>query len=120
MAKGEEGSEARESSSDQEMRNGSGKLLNTLTMTLSLVTASICGPGNCPLIRIPCAMVPTTDRDQYETGSKTTRRPRKTKAKESEKSDLLLDTHGPDVSIGDVPSEEPVRAIPKNTRSSNM
>lgn len=40
--------------SNQEMRKGSGKLLKTLTMRLSLVTASICGPGNFPLIKIPC------------------------------------------------------------------
>lgn len=45
---------------DQEMRNGSGKLLKTLMITLSLVTASICGPGNCPLIRIPCATIAAT------------------------------------------------------------
>uniref|UniRef100_A0A0A9GCA0 Uncharacterized protein n=1 Tax=Arundo donax TaxID=35708 RepID=A0A0A9GCA0_ARUDO len=27
-------------------------------MMLSLVTASICGPGNWPLIRIPCCLTP--------------------------------------------------------------
>lgn len=39
----------------QERRNGAGRLLKTLMMMLSLVTASICGPGNWPLIRIPCS-----------------------------------------------------------------
>ena len=37
-----------------ERRKGTGRLLKTLTMMLSLVTASICGPGNWPLISIPC------------------------------------------------------------------
>lgn len=36
------------------MRKGSSKLLKTLTMTLSFVTDSIGGPGNWPLINIPC------------------------------------------------------------------
>lgn len=38
----------------QERRKGSFKLLKTLMMRLSLVTEWISGPGNCPLIRIPC------------------------------------------------------------------
>lgn len=37
-----------------ERRNGEGRLLKTLMMMLSLVTASIWGPGNWPLISIPC------------------------------------------------------------------
>lgn len=40
---------------NQEMRKGSSKLLKTLIIKLSLVTDSICGPGNCPLINIPCS-----------------------------------------------------------------
>jgi hypothetical protein len=43
----------------QERRNGSLSLLKTLMMRLSLVTASICGPGNWLLIRIPCNAMQT-------------------------------------------------------------
>lgn len=42
---------------NQEMRKGSSKLLKTLMMRLSLVTESICGPGNCPFINIPCISI---------------------------------------------------------------
>lgn len=42
----------------QERRKGSSKLLKTLMMMLSLVTEYISGPGNCPLIRIPCIQTP--------------------------------------------------------------
>lgn len=42
------------------MRKGSRRLLKTLMMRLSLVTASICGPGNWPLISIPCPPSATT------------------------------------------------------------
>lgn len=42
-------------STDHEMRKGSGKLLWTLMMRLSLVTEKIFGPGNWPLISIPCS-----------------------------------------------------------------
>jgi len=34
------------------MRNGSSSLLMRLTTMLLFVTASIAGPGNCPLIRM--------------------------------------------------------------------
>uniref|UniRef100_A0A0A8YV99 Uncharacterized protein n=1 Tax=Arundo donax TaxID=35708 RepID=A0A0A8YV99_ARUDO len=37
----------------QVMRKGSSRWLMTLTMRLSLVTQSMRGPGNCPLIRMP-------------------------------------------------------------------
>lgn len=40
----------------QERRKGSSKLLKTLIMRLSLVTEWISGPGNCPLISIPCQL----------------------------------------------------------------
>lgn len=42
-----------EKKTNQEIRKGSSKLLNTLIIKFSLVTDSICGPGNCPLIKIP-------------------------------------------------------------------
>lgn len=44
----------------QERRKGSSKLLKTLMMMLSFVTEYISGPGNCPLIRIPCIQTTTT------------------------------------------------------------
>jgi hypothetical protein len=40
----------------QERRKGIDRLLKTLTMMLSLVTTSICGPRNWPLISIPCTV----------------------------------------------------------------
>lgn len=46
----------RRKSTNQDMRKGSSKLLKTLIMRLSLVTESICGPGNCPFINIPCIL----------------------------------------------------------------
>lgn len=39
---------------NQVRRKGWSKLLKTLTIKLSLVTDSMAGPGNCPLINIPC------------------------------------------------------------------
>lgn len=42
---------------NQVMRKGSSKLLKTLIIKLSLVTASIAGPGNCPFISIPCHFI---------------------------------------------------------------
>lgn len=42
---------------DHESRKGSGKSLWTLIMRLSLVTQCISGPGNWPLMRIPCTNI---------------------------------------------------------------
>jgi hypothetical protein len=53
----------------QERRNGSLRLLKTLTTRLSLVTASICGPGNWPLIRIPCKPHPFSIFSEHGNGS---------------------------------------------------
>lgn len=39
------------------MRKGSSSLLMTLTTTLSLVSHSMVGPGNLPLISMPCNCV---------------------------------------------------------------
>ncbi|RRT33002.1 hypothetical protein B296_00052656 [Ensete ventricosum] len=91
---------------DQEMRNGSVKLLKTFTIRLSLVTASICGPGNCPSISIPCI------GEETRSWSPKTKQKEAPKGKEAEEQkNLLLDSEGIDVAIGDTPSEEPVRII---------
>lgn len=44
----------RERGMDHERRKGSVRLLMTLMMRLSLVTEKISGPGNCPLMSMPC------------------------------------------------------------------
>ena len=88
-------------------------MLKTLTMMLSLVTASICGPGNWPLISIPCIR-------SHITFTFTSTRPLpnagrgRTKVEEQRqcvRAYLLLDAERVDVAEGDVPGVEPVGVV---------
>ena len=50
---------------NQEIRKGSSKLLKALIIKFSLVTTSICGPGNCPLIKISWKRKTHTHNGEY-------------------------------------------------------
>jgi hypothetical protein len=72
------------------------------------VTASICGPGNWLLIRIPCAR----DRDQNPRRISKDRDGIGTKQQcACRRTDLLLHAERVDVAAGDGPREEPVRVL---------
>lgn len=98
--------ECKQKKTNQEIRKGSSKLLKTLIIKFSLVTDSICGPGNCPLIKIP-----------WKKESKNTTKDSciiHLQAKQEmgttliQKWYLLLHSKRPNVTIGDIPCIKPI------------
>lgn len=86
------------------MRNGSSKALKTLIIKLSLVTASMEGPGNCPLINIPC-------HDNTFSSNKSTETHTHTKEKKKVVKYLLFNTKRINITVCNIPIQKSVRTF---------
>ena len=100
-------------------RNGSGKLLCTFMIKLSLVLENISGPGNWPLIRIPYHQKKKKRLSRYDTSKKQSVYRRIILNTLSRTTNLLTDTEGVYVTIGDIPVEEPIRIFSTNKSQKN-